>query len=319
MPLIIAATYGAGDPNRQGFFDEAFSRQNDVERAGIAARLASLEPMATEAERRWGGGQIRSVDLRNPHDENARVTFVRAHVTPTSNGDQITFDGTNGALVEASVAERSAPINDSMLSLHEGLFAGAVLRWLYFLSGLLGTVMIGTGLVLWTAKRRKQGTVPHLGLAVVERLNVGTIAGLPVSTAAYFWANRLMPADLAARGEWEVHALFIAWTAMLAYPLLRPVRRAWIEEFSLAAALYIVADRQRADHRTPFGCDPARTRLGAGRFRSDDARVRDWVCRGCLAVATSNRSHGAAGGATQHRRRSIGGPGTRDRVSALLA
>jgi uncharacterized iron-regulated membrane protein len=266
MPLIIAATYGAGDPNRQGFFDEAFSRQNDVERAGIAARLASLEPMATEAERRWGGGQIRSVDLRNPHDENARVTFVRAHVTPTSNGDQITFDGTNGALVEASVAERSAPINDSMLSLHEGLFAGAVLRWLYFLSGLLGTVMIGTGLVLWTAKRRKQGTVPHLGLAVVERLNVGTIAGLPVSTAAYFWANRLMPADLAARGEWEVHALFIAWTAMLAYPLLRPVRRAWIEEFSLAAALY--------------GSLPIVNALTTERHLGATLPARDWVLAG---------------------------------------
>src|SRR5690606_31431910 len=73
-----------------------------------------------------------------------------------------------------------------LLALHEGLFATGWGRWLYFIAGLLGCVMIGTGLVLWTVKRRKQ----HLdapqsplwedfGVRLVETLNVATLAGLP--------------------------------------------------------------------------------------------------------------------------------------------
>lgn len=238
MPLIVSAAYGAGEANRQAFFDEVFRRPGSAERAGVAAPLASLADMTAEAERRWGSGQIRSIDVRHPGDANARVTFTRAHVTPTSNGDRLTFDGVSGRLLEESLAPPSGPmlVNDTLLSLHEGLFAGPVLRWLYFLSGLAGTAMVGTGLVLWTAKRRKQRGA-HPGLALVERLNVGTVAGLPAAVAAYFWANRLLPTDLAARAEWEVHVLFIVWAALLAWAALRPLRRAWIEELTLAAAL----------------------------------------------------------------------------------
>jgi len=43
-----------------------------------------------------------------------------------------------------------------MLGLHEGLFAGPLLRALYVLSGLLGAAMIATGLVLWSVKRRQR-------------------------------------------------------------------------------------------------------------------------------------------------------------------
>ena len=132
-----------------------------------------------------------------------------------------------------------------MLALHEGRFAGPVLRWLYFASGLLGCAMIATGLVLWTAKRRakqdkraKAGQKPEFGFRLVECLNIGTVAGLPVAVAAYFWANRLIPADFAARREWEAHALFIAWGLLLLYPALRPPPRAWRETLWLAAAAF---------------------------------------------------------------------------------
>jgi uncharacterized iron-regulated membrane protein len=241
MPLIVAGSYGAGSANRNAFFDEAFTRPGTtVAAAGVAAPLAPLDAMIREAERRWGRGQIRSIDVRNPGDANARVSLTRTHVTPTSNGDHLDFDGVTGALLPGSPAARSGPalVNDTLMSLHEGLFAGPALRGLYFLSGLLGTAMIATGLVLWTAKRRKRNERAHAGLALVERLNVGPIVGLPVAVAAYFLANRLLPVDFAARAAWEAHALFIVWGAMLAYGALRPLRRAWLEQLSIAAIAF---------------------------------------------------------------------------------
>jgi uncharacterized iron-regulated membrane protein len=133
-------------------------------------------------------------------------------------------------------------VRDVFLDVHEGLFAGPSLRWLYFISGLLGTAMIGSGLILWTVKRRqrreKRGEPAPPGARLVERLNVGTVIGLPVAIAAYFWANRLLPASIVGRAEWEIHALFLSWVLMLAHAALRPSQRAWREQLWVAAVVY---------------------------------------------------------------------------------
>ena len=124
-----------------------------------------------------------------------------------------------------------------MLGLHEGLFAGPVLRWLYFLSGLMGTAMIGAGLVLWTTKRRAR-IGDTLGFRLVERLNIGTVAGLPIAVAAYFWANRLIPVGIEGRAAWEAHAMFIVWGLMLAHAFVRRPARGWGEQLWLGAAAF---------------------------------------------------------------------------------
>jgi hypothetical protein len=124
-----------------------------------------------------------------------------------------------------------------LLGLHEGLFAGPALRWLYFLSGLMGTAMIGAGLVLWTVKRRRKSG-ETFGFGLVEALNLGTIVGLPIAIAAYFWANRLIPVGVPDRAAWEAHAMFVAWAAMLAHAFIRPARRGWSEQLWVAAGAF---------------------------------------------------------------------------------
>ncbi|MGC4251387.1 MAG: PepSY-associated TM helix domain-containing protein [Sphingobium sp.] len=124
-----------------------------------------------------------------------------------------------------------------MIQLHAGWFAGPVLRWLYFLSGVGGTVMIASGLVLWTVKRRAKlpdPARPHFGFRLVERLNIGVIAGI----AVYFLANRLLPLDLAQRADWEINSLFITWGGLFVWTLARPAKRAWIEALTACAVLY---------------------------------------------------------------------------------
>ena len=128
-----------------------------------------------------------------------------------------------------------------MVGVHAGRFASVGLRWLYFLSGLLGMAMIGTGLVQWTARRRTRlakGDRTPYGFWLVERLNIAAIAGLGAGIAGYFLANRLLPLSLPGRAEWEVHGLFIVWGAVAAWALVRPAARAWPEALGLAAALY---------------------------------------------------------------------------------
>ncbi|WP_220347939.1 hypothetical protein [Alkalilimnicola ehrlichii] len=86
------------------------------------------------------------------------------------------------------------------------------------------------------AERRANGS--HRGLILVERINVGVVAGLFTAIAAYFWANRLLPPDMVQREVWEVHAMFITWLALLVHAALRPPAQAWREQFALAAAAF---------------------------------------------------------------------------------
>ena len=134
---------------------------------------------------------------------------------------------------------------DSTLSLlsdlHFAQFGSAALRWLYFLMGLAASVMIATGLVLWSNKRRKHH-IERPGITryrVVEVLNVATVAGLPVAIAAYFWANRILPLALVDRPLWETRCFFILWCCCLAHSLLRGGSIfAWRDQLYAAAVLF---------------------------------------------------------------------------------
>lgn len=244
MPLIVTSSYGTGEDAERKFFDELFAEGKKLERANSAANLASLSAMVAIAESRWGENQVRYLDIDNPGDANARVSIGRQLDSPLRASTELIFDGATGELLNDKAAATSTPrtVRDTFLGLHEGLFASTALRWLYFLSGLLGTAMIATGMILWTVKRRpaqlKKANGPDFGHRLVESLNLGTIVGLPIAIAAFFWANRLLPMDFAARSDWEIHVMFLVWLATLLYPLTRQIMRGWVDLLWLAAAAY---------------------------------------------------------------------------------
>lgn len=245
FPGIIGANFGSGEKNRQIFNDELIAREFRSERANTQASLASLSAMAAVAERRWGEGQVRTIEVSHPGDTNAQVRITRQITSPLRSTEEIIFVGSSGDLLgdQAATSVASRTFYETLLGLHESLFAGWWLRWLYFLSGLIGAAIIGSGLILWIVKRRpkqlKQADGPDFGHRLVEGLNVGTIVGLHIAIAAYFFANRLLPVELSARNEWEVHVFFIVWLAALLHPVVRPINRAWVEQLWVATAAFV--------------------------------------------------------------------------------
>ncbi len=245
MPLIAAAWYGPGQAGQGAFLNEVFPPLASAQAAGRPAPLVSLQRIHDDAQSRLGAKPIGALEIENPNDAHARVQVVGSFAAgPLRATDILAYDGTNGAWLAERQAWQSGAkaFRDLMLGLHEGMFAAPVLRVLYVLSGLLGAAMIATGLLLWTVKRRQRvergrGT-PHLGLRVVERLNVAVVIGLPVAIGAYFWANRLLPVGIDHRAEWEVHTLFLIWLLMFLFAALRPPARAWREQALLAAIVF---------------------------------------------------------------------------------
>ncbi|TFL15416.1 PepSY domain-containing protein [Pusillimonas caeni] len=245
MPAGVQASYQAGEAGRRQLLAELVPASY-IEPSGQAAPLTALSDIVRQAERHWNGAPVSGMLVRNPGDASALVTVRAQREGRDAIGiPRLVFDGATGEISEHNHWGGALETRDVLLSLHEGRFAGLSLRWLYFLASLLGCAMIATGLVLWTAKRKakqekrlKAGQSMEFGYRLVRCLNVGAIAGLPVAMAAYFWANRLIPAEFADRRAWEAHAMFIVWGVTLVYPAFRSHLQAWVDELRLAALAF---------------------------------------------------------------------------------
>ena len=242
MPAPILASYGN---DTRAFFNEVFPATDNAPALGQPGQLKSLVPMYEQARAQWAGGHVGRVAVNNPGDANASVNVFRAGSDRVVHdfGSTVSFSGVSGELLRVS-GEQSLPavIGGSFYGLHMGHFAGPVLRWLYFICGLAGTAMIGTGLVIWLGKRQlkhaKTGVMPF-ELRLVEVLNIASMSGLMIAIAAFFWANRLLPASFAERSGWEVQTFFIAWGLSLLHAILRRGRRGWVEQLSFGALLFV--------------------------------------------------------------------------------
>ena len=258
MPWGVNAAY---DGNTQAYFTEmrggrqAAPPGNAGERQGgrksqetpDPASMAPIAPMLVQAQQLWPERGVGSITVNAPGTSKATFELRERGGSSLINrgaSKTMSFDGVSGELKSSPPAQDVSWVratNNVFTSVHLGRFAEPALRWLLFLSGVVGTIMAGTGMVLWVVKRlperRKLGRTPF-GHRFVEVLNVGSIAGLSVATAAYFWLNRLIPAELAGRADWEIRGFFIVWLLCALHPLVRSHRNAWRDQLALATILF---------------------------------------------------------------------------------
>lgn len=227
MPWAAMANYA--DPFK--ISDTLFPHVKVEERTGRPVPVTDLSAIVRDAERRLGG-DAGYIEVTEPGDAAARVTVLMAPTTVlNTRSPSLAYDGVSGRLLWASPPPGGAAVTaGAMIGLHAGRFADDVLRWIYFLCGVAGSLMVASGLVMWTVKRREKlpdPARPHFGFHVVERLNIGVIAGFPLGIGVMLWANRLIPAVAERRADAEINALFIAWAiAFVAGLVLRP-RLGW--------------------------------------------------------------------------------------------
>ncbi|ODU57783.1 MAG: hypothetical protein ABT02_16345 [Comamonadaceae bacterium SCN 68-20] len=221
--------------------------QFDAAAVPVVRPRARLAPMIEQAEAVLGAGQIGQIWVERRAGEPPVVDISRPWGTelPRTKNPQtfIRFNALTGERLPSPYSEGPGrTMLLALVALHEAWYANDPLRWLYFLSGLLGCFMIATGMVLWVVKRRerhaREGSAASGGLRFVARLNVGVLAGLPTGVAACFWANRLLPVTMPGRADWELHCLFAAWGWLALYAIARPERRAWVELLALAALAF---------------------------------------------------------------------------------
>ena len=241
MPAGILASYG-GDTG--DYFNDLFGRDDAPKAANVATPLAPLPSLYAKVQALEPGARIGYIQLQNPGDRNARVTFTQSSADNVAykRSANWTFDAATGELLSQGKPESGAMMTAfSFAGLHMGNFAGPWLRWLYFVFGVAGTAVIGTGLVMWLGKRQlKHAKSDHMPaeLRLVEVLNIASMSGLLLAVAGFFWANRLLPTGLEGRADWEVNTFLLVWALSLVHAVLRPGRRAWGEQLALGALCF---------------------------------------------------------------------------------
>ena len=226
-------------------------RRGQGQQPNQPAPLTALEPIITATQAQWKNNPIASINIVAPNTHKATIELRALHGESVAHRNvyaSLKYNGVTGKDItndDAQLKNPSIPtgIYNVITVLHEARGVDLALRWLLFFSGILGTLMIATGLILWCVKRapqqQKQG-YKSFGYRLVEVTNIAAIIGLPIACAAYFYANRFIPADLELRLNWEIRTFFIVWLLTFIYAMLRPHRQAWLELLGLATLAYLL-------------------------------------------------------------------------------
>lgn len=225
------------------------------EASGIAAPMASIDAMVTEAKRRWAArdmaGEVGYLFAEHFGDQNGYVSIYRAGSDRVALvGEGIHFKASTGEVLrEDPPRTLVSEINEFLTGLHLQHFEHWLLRWLYVIGGLLGCICIATGFIFFVEKRKQQhAKTQSQGSRIVDAFAVTTVTGMLIATLSILVANRLLPADLPGKGDWEIGAFWGSWLVAFLHAIWRsaPVAQAgfnpaWREQCWGIALLAITA------------------------------------------------------------------------------
>jgi len=253
MPMPLRATYGS-DSKAYAQYQQELVPTPALKRklSGQTVPLPDLSPLMQQAQS-MTGLPARMLLIERPGDASMVIKVYDQGPDTAGTGrilnspGIVTFDGVTGAVLqwqksEGDHAAISSQTHRVIETLHVAGFGGWGMKWLYFLCGIMGMIMIASGTILFSVKRRNKNEM-EFGAATarvyrwIEALNVASVAGICVACISYFYANRLLDADLALRPAWEIRAFFIVWLLTLVHAMLRPPTHAWVEQLALAAAM----------------------------------------------------------------------------------
>ncbi|WP_224991821.1 PepSY-associated TM helix domain-containing protein [Acinetobacter pittii] len=194
------------------------------------AQNLAIDKLLKQVQQSWGNQLLSTISVKNPNTNQAQITFLQKEDhSITRNQAQITLNASTGkVLADTRNNSPIATLNVGVYGLHMATFAQPLLRLGFFFSGILGCVMIASGLLLWSLKRQIQNKNSkfHFGYYLVDRLNVAAFVGLPCATVAYLSANRLFTVT-STTINYEVYSFFLVWLISLITALITKKQHLW--------------------------------------------------------------------------------------------
>ena len=240
------------DGNKDKMLEAAFGVVRLEPSGRPAPETMDVNQLVREVEARWAARshgaapQVDTIRLSMANDANAYL-IVR-EISPSRSVSMVR----NHTVVSAASGAVLADVEAGPAKSAYGWLAGAhmiqfdswALRWLYFAGGLLGSLMIASGLMFWMQARIRKGAMEPRSVQVVRALAVGSITGIILSSGAYLVANRLISARFdgfgMGRADFEMMIFYIVWIGTFFHAAIRG-RFAWREQCLAIAPVAVLA------------------------------------------------------------------------------
>lgn len=230
-----------GDSAR--FYQEMQGGPDVVEQHRPPPRVASLDAILADATQRLHGPAL-YMELDHIHDASIAISVLEAGNNNVAGGRRtLVYNGVDGSYQGETKGPATAyRVYQFLSGLHRVQFGGALLRWLYFVLGAAGCVMLASGMQVWVTKRAKQIELTswRSGYGLVRALNVSVVAGMPLASIALLWINRLLPAQLAERASWEARGFCAVWLLAAVWGMAQLRHgKPWRDLFAMTAGLLL--------------------------------------------------------------------------------
>lgn len=136
-----------------------------------------------------------------------------------------------------------------MFGLHLTRAGGDGLRWVYFTAGVGSAILIATGLLFFSNKRRHFNK-KHISARLMffykltDGVHVGVMMGTLLALLAVFWVNMLVPRQIIDKPFWEVIAFLgvflLSFIEGIFYSFCSIIMKAWQHQIGLFAGLCIL-------------------------------------------------------------------------------
>ncbi len=256
MAPVIDSAFGEGRNKHQEFYELAQQELTKTQFIDLPSKPLTLKTVLTDAKSRFENKNVSYLGIINKETGSPSYEVWFEANEGIEFATQVTYNLNEAPQIKITVlqgkAGRAAKVYDVLEHLHEGLFAGTYLRWLYFISGLFGAGMVASGTIIWLKKKlpKETNTIP-----ILARLNTGVTVGLLIAIACYFISNRLLPVSFIYRAQWEMHSLFIALISCILFSALYKGTNLWSKLLFAAALLYVfipVLNALTTEHNLAF-------------------------------------------------------------------
>ena len=185
------------------------------------ANGVDIEKVWQQLPQYWGEDfTVSSVSIKHPLDKGAQIVVSRVKQDNLSNkSESLAFDYLGNKLADMEDEDTARSIRRIFYGLHEAHFASPALRAMLFILGLLSTLLISTGSIIWLEKR--QSKVEKSVYLWVNKLNHACFYGLLFAIAAYLLVTKSGTSVSAESVEIEV--FLYSWLFCLTLCLLLSV------------------------------------------------------------------------------------------------
>lgn len=184
-----------------------------------------LNRFVAEVEHKWEGNELTLISVRNYGDENMHV-LVRAKPdagTGYAGLGKITYRVRDAKVLYEQLPKQGTYVNgvrQLLYHLHFGDFGGRPLRVIYFVLGVMGCVVILSGIMIWLVARDKNNIPKHKRVFNFWTANVFMAACLPLLPVTAFTLIMLLFVKNPDQTT-IYHLFFYSWLVTGVYFIIR--------------------------------------------------------------------------------------------------